>query len=68
MIEPGFSDDVLGAQAVFRMMLDAMAAPGRVLELPPLLPPGPLAAARAILLALTDNSTPVWLDPAAQDL
>lgn len=65
MIEPGFSDTVLDAQAVFRTVLDAMAAPGRVLELPPLLPSGPFMAARAILLALADNVTPVWLDPTA---
>jgi alpha-D-ribose 1-methylphosphonate 5-triphosphate synthase subunit PhnH len=67
-IEGGFADPVFNAQTVFRAVMDAMARPGSVLPLPALArPPAPLwATAGAIALALCDNDTPLWLDPALQ--
>src|SRR5579872_3968300 len=62
---PGFGDPVHDAQASFRVLLEAMAHPGRVLSLPLDLaaaPPLPLdAAAAAVMLALLDRETPLWL-------
>lgn len=67
-IEGGFADPVFNAQTVFRTVMDAMARPGMVRKLPALArPPAPLSAtAGAIALALCDNDTPIWLDPALQ--
>ena len=65
-LEPGFADPVQGAQACFRGILDAMAHPGRIVELRSALAgsrPGPLGiAAASIALTLCDADTPVWLD------
>ena len=65
-IEGGFADPVFNAQTVFRAVMDAMARPGSVQPLPALArPPAPLSAtAGAVALALCDNDTPLWLDPA----
>ncbi|AZO52895.1 MAG: phosphonate C-P lyase system protein PhnH [Mesorhizobium sp.] len=65
-IEGGFADPVFNAQTVFRAVMDAMARPGSVQPLPALArPPAPLSATSgAIALALCDNDTPLWLDPA----
>jgi alpha-D-ribose 1-methylphosphonate 5-triphosphate synthase subunit PhnH len=67
-IDGGFAEPVFNAQAVFRAIMDAMARPGTVQELPQLArPPAPLSAtAGAVALALCDNDTPVWLDHALQ--
>ncbi|MER8801574.1 phosphonate C-P lyase system protein PhnH [Mesorhizobium sp. M0018] len=67
-IEGGFADPVFNAQTVFRAVMDAMARPGSVQPLPALAhPPAPLSAtAGAVALALCDNDTPLWLDPALQ--
>lgn len=64
---PGFADAVQQSQAIFRRVLDAMARPGTCHEIPELpYCPAPLnAASTAIALTLLDDSTPVWLDPAA---
>jgi alpha-D-ribose 1-methylphosphonate 5-triphosphate synthase subunit PhnH len=66
-LEPGFSDPVRDAQACFRAVLDAMARPGQIVQLPGLVPGGsPLSpAAWSIALTLCDIDTPVWLDEAA---
>ncbi|UZN02883.1 phosphonate C-P lyase system protein PhnH [Cellulomonas sp. S1-8] len=63
---PGFAHPVRDAQQVFRAVLEALARPttaqpvGVVVE-----PPAPLGAtAGAVVLALCDEQTPVWLDPA----
>ncbi|CDX20309.1 carbon-phosphorus lyase complex subunit [Mesorhizobium plurifarium] len=67
-IDGGFADPVFNAQAVFRAVMDAMARPGTVQDLPQLAhPPAPLSAtAGAVALSLCDNDTPVWLDPPLQ--
>ncbi|CDX57265.1 phosphonate C-P lyase system protein PhnH [Mesorhizobium sp. LCM 4577] len=67
-IDGGFADPVFNAQAVFRAIMDAMARPGTVQDLPQLAhPPAPLSAtAGAVALSLCDNDTPVWLDPPLQ--
>ncbi|MBP0573397.1 phosphonate C-P lyase system protein PhnH, partial [Mycobacterium tuberculosis] len=60
----GFAAPVLDAQATFRAVLDALARPGTVMALtrPGLVPPPGLpAAAAAVLLALADRDTPVFL-------
>lgn len=64
---PGFSDPVIEAQRVFRAVLEAMARPGTIVDLPvALAPPAPLnPATAAVVLALADFETPLWLDAGA---
>jgi alpha-D-ribose 1-methylphosphonate 5-triphosphate synthase subunit PhnH len=64
---PGLADPVFDAQTVFRRALDAMAQPGTIQHLDlDLAPPAPLGvAATALVLALVDFETPLWLDAAA---
>lgn len=63
----GFDNPVHDGQRVFRRLLDAMAHPGRIVELDVDLPAtSPLQpAAFAVLLALADFETPLWLSPGA---
>lgn len=63
-IEPGLPDPVRDSQTVFRLVLDAMAHPGRVLTLPPLSEArnGLAPASAMICLTLVDHETPLWLD------
>lgn len=66
----GFADPVQAAQQVFRAVLEAMSRPGRVQVLPAdvlamLEPPSPERGQIAVLLALLDAETSVWLDPHA---
>lgn len=64
---PAWDDSVHASQATFRTVLDAMASPGSVHELPlEVQGPAPLMpASTALLLALADLDTPVWLSEAA---
>jgi alpha-D-ribose 1-methylphosphonate 5-triphosphate synthase subunit PhnH len=62
----GFADPVHDSQGVFRRLLDAFAHPGRTVEFAVDLDgPAPLApATTAILLALLDHDTPLFLSDA----
>ena len=57
----GFADPVHDAQAAFRNVLDALARPGRRFDLGRPVAGLALGPAMAhLLLALTDDDTPVW--------
>ena len=64
--ESGFRDPVHDAQATFRCAMRALAEPGTIRTLgAAVAPPVPLmAGTAALLLALADYETPIWLDPA----
>jgi alpha-D-ribose 1-methylphosphonate 5-triphosphate synthase subunit PhnH len=64
---PGFADPVRDSTQTFRTIMNAMAHPGRVYELPALPePPAPLyPATGAVCLTLLDLETPLWIDPSA---
>lgn len=68
-LQPGFAEPVGDAQRCFRGVLDALARPGTIVELSelPAPPPGLGAAQSAVLLALADIDTPVWLPPDLRD-
>ena len=68
VIDGGFAAPVFDAQAVFRAVMDAMARPGTVQPVAPLTQPtAPLSAtAGAVVLALCDHDTPLWLDTPLQ--
>lgn len=63
---PGFSDLALQSQSAFRVIMDAMAQPGRIHKAPePVMAPAPLNPVAAMAaLTLCDYDTPVWLDHA----
>lgn len=60
----GFDDPVFDGQATFRAAMWALARPGRVEAVSAALePPAPLSReAAALVLALCDYETPLWLD------
>ncbi|MEL7281154.1 MAG: phosphonate C-P lyase system protein PhnH [Pseudomonadota bacterium] len=63
-LAPGLQDAVHDAQAVFSILMQAMARPGRIYDLP-VLPEAPsplLASTGAALLTLADYDTNVWMD------
>lgn len=64
-IEGGFADLVLGAQSVFRAVMEALSRPGTVQSIASdAAPPAPLTPELAALaLTLCDHDTLVWLDP-----
>jgi alpha-D-ribose 1-methylphosphonate 5-triphosphate synthase subunit PhnH len=59
----GFAEPVFDAQGVFRAVMDAMARPGKAVDLSEkTAPPAPLSAeAGAVALTLFDHEAPVWL-------
>ena len=64
-IAGGLTDPVFDSQRIFRMTLEALSHPGRVIELPGLTDTVPLIpdSAASICLALADLDTPVWIQP-----
>lgn len=64
-VVPGFADPVFDSQRAFRGCLDALAHPGRVIELGAGLhaTPGLHTASGALLFALLDQDTRLWLSP-----
>lgn len=67
-LQPGFASPVHDAQSVFKAVMRAMSRPGTVVPLATALtPPAPLTPeTAALLLALADHETPVWIEgPAA---
>ena len=62
----GFADSVMDSQRLFRSCLEALSRPGKIQSLPvDLRPPPPLLPpAAAIVLALVDFETQLWLDSA----
>lgn len=63
-LTPGFMDQALESQQVFRKLLSAMSYPGRIEKLDgTITPPYPLyMASGAICLTLLDYETPLWSD------
>lgn len=62
-MRPGFDDPVMGAQALFRQILEATARPGRV-EILATAPEGPMPGVRAlggVGLCLLDFETPIHM-------
>lgn len=64
LMQKGFQSETFDSQAVFRTVLDAMATPGKIMELPIKIgPPKMIApASGAILITLLDFETPLWSD------
>jgi alpha-D-ribose 1-methylphosphonate 5-triphosphate synthase subunit PhnH len=64
---PGLADPTLDSQRIFRSILEAMAHPGRIVDVAvELQAPSPFhPAAAAACLTLLDFDTPLWLDDAA---
>lgn len=62
-VEGGLADPVFDGQAIFRRLMEAFAEPGTVVDFGPRVSaPSPLIpAAGAILAALADGDTPVWM-------
>lgn len=63
-LPPGFVDKVLSAQSTFRAVMDAMARPGAVQRIVPMVAPPAMMmrGTAAIALTLFDHDTPLWLD------
>ncbi|MFD2251844.1 alpha-D-ribose 1-methylphosphonate 5-triphosphate synthase subunit PhnH [Pseudochelatococcus lubricantis] len=61
----GFTDAVGQTQALFRVLMDAMARPGSIGRMPfDLAPPAPLTPElAAIALTMADQEASLWLDP-----
>ena len=58
----GFADPAIEAARVFRIVLDAMSHPARIVTLPEIDAPAPCSpAAAAVLLTLVDGTTPLHL-------
>lgn len=61
---PGFSDPVLDSMRTFRVIMSAMAHPGKVYEIsaPPSSPEPLYPSTCAVCLTLLDLDTPLWID------
>lgn len=60
-LNAGFADPVHDAQGIFRRVLDALSRPGRIFTVGAHAGVGGMGPAMAqVLLALTDDDTPVW--------
>ncbi|WP_296644586.1 phosphonate C-P lyase system protein PhnH [Roseinatronobacter sp.] len=58
----GFSNPPIDAARAFRLVLDAMAHPARIVDLPEIDAPAPCSpAAATVLLTLVDDTTPLHL-------
>jgi len=61
-LTPGFANPPVDAARAFRLVLEAMAHPARIVDLPPIEAPAPCSPAAAIvLLTLIDATTPLHL-------
>ncbi len=61
-LEGGFADPAIESARTFRLVLNAMARPGRIETVGTAEPPAPLCpAAGAVLLTLADHDTPIHL-------
>lgn len=63
-----FNEDAIYSAENFRLLMEAMARPGKVLELPTRDRPSIALNAGSILTAVTlcDHETPIWLEPALE--
>ncbi|SFI99190.1 alpha-D-ribose 1-methylphosphonate 5-triphosphate synthase subunit PhnH [Phyllobacterium sp. CL33Tsu] len=64
VFEGGFTNPVMGSQQIFRALMDALANPGRVFDVPELVvAPAPLTPVMAAIAAtLFDHDATVWCD------
>ena len=61
----GFTNQATDSNRVFRAALEAMSRPGKIVTVPEFATPDGLNnASTAVLLALADVDTPIWIDPA----
>ena len=71
-VQPGFNNEALDSQAVFRVALNALSHPGRLWDMPLQsgLPKKGHAAAAVLMLGLLDSECTLWLSPslAASDV
>jgi alpha-D-ribose 1-methylphosphonate 5-triphosphate synthase subunit PhnH len=69
LLDGGFTAPVFQSQAAFRLVMNAMAQPGRIVDLGHTVqPPAPLEpAAAAFLAVLADYDTPVWFEDSGAD-
>ncbi len=69
LLAQGFVDPVHDTQETFRALLTAMSRPGQVMDLPALPASGGRLAPEtlAVLMALADLDTPVWMRPGLAD-
>jgi alpha-D-ribose 1-methylphosphonate 5-triphosphate synthase subunit PhnH len=65
VIQAGFEHQAYGSQSVFRVALDSLSHPGRVFTVPieTELPRAGYPTSAALLLALLDSDTCVWVSP-----
>jgi alpha-D-ribose 1-methylphosphonate 5-triphosphate synthase subunit PhnH len=69
LLDGGFTAPVFQSQATFRLVMDAMAQPGRIVDVGQAVQaPAPLEpAAAAFLATLADYDTPIWFEDSSAD-